>query len=104
MLENGLKVCTEQNILARKGNFLFPLIKEDYAGSTTADRIYELANLMGQMKKVAAADILYMGLGANFPNFSKAEEAKSRISEAAAGLSSDDYIKNLGSKIFEDPR
>ncbi len=101
LLEEGLKVSNEQNITARKGNFLFPLIKDYYSDGSTADRIFNLAETMSQMKKTSAANVLYTGLVSHFPNFSKLDVAKSKVADMEEPI--EEYIKKLGEGIFENP-
>lgn len=100
-MEYGLKVSNDQHITTRKSGFLMALIKDDYANSSTADRIYELAQIMKKMKKNTVSNTLSKGLLTSFPDFKNANEAKALISDDIPNL--DDYVAGLGKSIFENP-
>lgn len=100
-LEYGYQVASEQNMTSRRGSFLVPLIKEDYNNPQTADRIYELIQVMQKLKKDEVAIVLTQGLKQNFSSFDKISNLTATLPEGIANV--DTYIAELGSKIFEDP-
>ena len=100
-LEKGLQISKEQNIVARQGSFLFPYIKNNMDKPDIQNKIYDLAELMRELKKNAAANVLYKGLKDKFPNFKSAEEISAKMSTHVANV--DDYVMDLGKVIFENP-
>lgn len=100
-LEYGLKVANEQKIITRKAGFLMALIKDNYSNSATADRIFELSEIMKKMNKTTVSNTLVTGLMNNFSDFGKLDQAKGLLTESIANL--DEYIAKLGKSIFENP-
>jgi len=100
-MEYGLKVSNQQNIVTRKGAFLMALIKDDFSNSATADRVFELSEIMKKMNKTTVSNTLVKGLLSSFPSFEKADQARAMLTEDIPNI--DEYITALGKSIFENP-
>lgn len=99
-MEYGLEIAQTQKIPSKVAGFLFPLIKNSEGSSNTPDRIFELAGVMGRLKKTSAANTLYKGLIDNHPSYAKVDEAKKAMSSPIDSISR--YLINLGEALFNE--
>ncbi len=100
-LTYGYEVASNQNMTSRMASFLFPLIKEDYDNPSTPDRIYQLIEIMGKLKKESVAIILSQGLQQSFPTYEKLSNLNYPLPEGVPNV--DAYVKQLGTLIFDNP-
>lgn len=101
LLSEGIKVAEEQNLVNRKGGFLFPYVKDNSKEAGIDNKIYDLAVLMKSMNKTAAANVLFKGLTDMFPNSKHKDEIAGQMTETIP--SADEYVTSLGEKIFDNP-
>ncbi len=101
LIDKGLEIANENNITSAKSTFLINLIRDYEGNKETADRILELANILKESKKEAAANTLYYSFANRFKNHPKAEEAKGNLTTDITDI--DQYILEIGEKIFDNP-
>jgi tetratricopeptide (TPR) repeat protein len=100
-LEYGYGIATKHNMTSRMANFLVALIKEDYSNADTAERAFQLSQIMTKLKKNEVAMVLNHGLNSNFADFEKKSELNLDLPEGINTV--DELIADLGAKIFDAP-
>ncbi|NNE25381.1 MAG: tetratricopeptide repeat protein [Saprospiraceae bacterium] len=101
LLEYGYNVAKENSIHSREAAFLFPLVRDQLGQDGTEEKIYDLAVAMKKMNKETAANTLFKGIMENYPDYAATTEAASLISVEIDTI--DNYLTELGTKIFENP-
>ncbi len=101
-MEYGLEVAKAQKITSKTAGFLFPLIKNNPNAASNPDRLFELAGVMGRLKKQTAANTLYKGLMDNYPSHAKVSEAKKAMTTPIDSIST--YMRGLGEALFDNDK
>ena len=101
LLDRGLEIAEEHNLLPAKSTYLITLIRDYEGNKETPDRIFDLAMIMKNAKKDAAANTLFHSFASNYKDHPKAKEAITYLTEEITDM--DQYILAIGEKIFEDP-
>lgn len=100
-LEYGYDIAKTHSITSREAAFLFPIVKANLGQAGNEVKLYDLALLMKKLNKPEASNTIFKGIAENFPNFEKAGEAQTNMTEAIESI--DDYITTLGEGIFVNP-
>ena len=101
LLDEGLAVSKKHNITSGQITFLIILIRDYQGEKETPDRIFELASVMKTGNKEAAVNTLLHSFINSNKNHPKVKEAKEMMTAEISDI--DDYILQIGEKIFDDP-
>lgn len=101
LAEEALDIATQSKLTAKQISFLLLLVKEYPNDSQAAQRLLELGNIMKNINKAKAANVLYSGLIHRFPDSDQAELANKSISPEAKDI--DAYLTAAGEEVFADP-
>lgn len=99
LLEYGYQVASDHKMTSNASGYLFSMLKEGITPASS-EKIFELASYMKKQNKPAAANVLFQSILEKEPNWAKIGEAKEGLSESIK--SSEDYILDLGKKLFEE--
>ena len=100
-MEGGNDIAAANKLSSRQIGFLYPLIKEDKNSPKNEKRLADLANIMFDMNKTEAANVLSKGFIRSYPSSNLANGLKEKLTYKEDNI--DAYIMKLGEEIFTNP-